>query len=99
VLDNDGDLAMVQSKKNQNAGFFNYAKNFSYTAAGAVSLMQLGSGRWESTQFNARLQPTQIALGTIQNGTDKLKLNFDYGTTTNNGYQDFLINGKWKTRL
>jgi hypothetical protein len=47
--------------------------------------MQLGNGRWESTIFNNRLQPTQIALGTVQNGTDKLKLNFDYGTTNNNG--------------
>ena len=85
VLDNDGDLEIVQSKKNANAGFFNYAKNFSYTSAGAVSLMQLGNGRWESTTFNSRLQPTQIALGTVQNGTDKLKLNFDYGQVTNNG--------------
>ena len=47
--------------------------------------MQLGNGRWESTQFNSRLQPTQIALGTTQNGTDQLKLNYDYGTTANNG--------------
>jgi len=75
---------MVQSKKNQNAGFWNYASNFTYTASGAVSSMQLGNGLWESTAFNSRLQPTQIALGTIQNGTDKLKLNFSYNTTTNN---------------
>ncbi|MGI8641085.1 MAG: RHS repeat domain-containing protein [Pyrinomonadaceae bacterium] len=85
VLDNDGDLSIVQSKKNQAAGFFNYAKNFTYTSAGAVSSMQLGNGKWESTQFNSRLQPTQIALGTVQNGTDKLKLNFDYGAAQNNG--------------
>jgi RHS repeat-associated protein len=85
VLDNDGDLAIVQSKKNANAGYFSYADSFTYTAAGAVSSMQLGNGKWESTQFNSRLQPTQIALGTVQNGTDKLKLNFNYGTTANNG--------------
>ena len=72
TLDAEGDLAIVQSKKNANQGFFNYAKNFIYTAAGAVSSMQLGNGKWESTTFNSRLQPTQIALGTIQNGTDKL---------------------------
>jgi hypothetical protein len=47
--------------------------------------MQLGNGKWESTVFNTRLQPTQIALGTIKDGIDKLKLNFDYGTTQNNG--------------
>ena len=85
MLDNDGDLSIVQSKKNQASGYWNYADNFTYTAAGAVSSMQLGNGRWESTRFNSRLQPTQIALGTIQSGTDKLKLNFDYGNTNNNG--------------
>lgn len=86
VLDNDGDLSIVQSKKNENAGFWNYAQHFTYTAAGAVTSMQLGNGRWESAVFNSRLQPEQIALGTIQNGTDKLKLNYEYGTlNTGNG--------------
>jgi RHS repeat-associated protein len=85
VLDADGDLSIVQSKKNVNSGFFNYAKNFTYTSAGAVSSMQLGNNRWESTQFNSRLQPTQIALGTTQGTTDKLKLDYSYGTTANNG--------------
>ena len=84
VLDANGDLAIVQSKKNAASGYFNYAKNFSYTAAGAVTSMQLGNGRWESTQFNSRLQPTQIALGTTQNATDKLKLNFTYNTAGQN---------------
>ncbi len=81
TLDNDGDLSIVQSRKNQAAGFSNYASNFSYTAAGAVSSMQLGNGKWESTVFNSRLQPTQIALGTVQNGTDNLKLNYTYSST------------------
>ncbi|MCW5961544.1 MAG: hypothetical protein KIS76_15380 [Pyrinomonadaceae bacterium] len=88
VLDNDGQLSTVQSKKNANFGFWNYADSFTYTAAGAVSSMQLGNGKWESTQFNSRLQPTQIALGTVQNSTDKLKLNFTYNTpglADNNG--------------
>ena len=76
----------MQSKKNnQNTGYWNYADNFTYTAAGAVSSMQLGNGKWESTTFNSRLQPTQIALGTTQGATDKLKLDFSYGTTQNNG--------------
>jgi RHS repeat-associated protein len=61
------------------------AGNFAYNAAGAVTSMQLGNGRWESTAFNNRLQPTQIGLGTTQNATDLLKLNFAYGTTDNNG--------------
>ncbi len=85
VLDNNGDLEMVESRKNANDGYFSYANNFTYNAAGAVTSMQLGNGKWESTVFNSRLQPTQIALGTIQSGHDKLKLNYDYGTTANNG--------------
>lgn len=47
--------------------------------------MQLGNGRWESTEFNDRLQPTQIALGTTPGATNLLKLDYGYGTTANNG--------------
>ena len=84
VLDADGELSIVQSKKTAAHGYFNYASSFTYTAAGAVRSMQLGNGKWESTAFNSRLQPTQIALGTVQNGTDKLKLDFTYNTTGQN---------------
>lgn len=41
VLDNDGDLSQVQSKK-ANDTFRNYANGFNYTAAGAVE--RKGSG-------------------------------------------------------
>jgi RHS repeat-associated protein len=47
--------------------------------------MRLGNGRFESTQFNSRLQPTQIALGTSAFNTSLLKLEYDYGSTDNNG--------------
>lgn len=85
VLDNNGDLSMVQSRKSSNYGYWSYANSFTYNATGAVTSMQLGNGKWESTTFNSRLQPTQIALGTVQNETDKLKLEYGYGTTANNG--------------
>ena len=97
VIGNNGDLSMVRSARcfdstpgtnaacTAPAGLWNYAKNFTYNAAGAVTSMQLGNNRWESTQFNSRLQPTQIALGTVQSGSDKLKLEYGYGTTANNG--------------
>ena len=45
--------------------------------------MQLGNGKWESTTFNSRLQPTQIALGTTQGAKDKLDLAYEYSTTGN----------------
>ena len=85
VLDNSGDLAVVQSKKNAASGFWHYADAFTYNPAGAVTSMQLGNGRWESTTFNSRLQPTQIGLGTTPGTTDKLDLDFTYGSTANNG--------------
>jgi len=85
TLDATGDLSLVQSKKNAGSAFSNYADSFMYSAAGAVTAMRLGNNLWESTQFNSRLQPTQIALGSTQNATDKLKLNYSYGSTANNG--------------
>ncbi|QQS33238.1 MAG: RHS repeat-associated core domain-containing protein [Acidobacteriota bacterium] len=85
VIDGNGDLSMVQSKKNSAAGYWNYAENFTYNPAGAVTSMQLGNGRWESTQFNSRLQPMQIALGSTNEATNLLKLDYSYGTTNNNG--------------
>ncbi|MEO6335143.1 MAG: hypothetical protein ABIO91_09180 [Pyrinomonadaceae bacterium] len=39
----------------------------------------------ESTQFNSRLQPTQIALGMTPCSTNLLDLDYTYGTTANNG--------------
>jgi RHS repeat-associated protein len=79
----DGKLASVSSRVAANRPFKAYAQAFSYNAAGAVTGMQLGNMRWESTQFNSRLQPTQIALGTTPGATDMLKLNYGYDDGTN----------------
>jgi RHS repeat-associated protein len=84
TLSNDGNLQQVQSKKT-NDNFRNYANSFNYTAAGAVSSMRLGNGRWENTSFNSRLQPIQIGLGSSATSQNLLKLNFDYGGSDNNG--------------
>lgn len=85
VLDSNGDLARVESKKTSSEGYWRYADSFTYNPAGAVTSMQLDNGHWESTTFNSRLQPTQIALGTTPTATNLLKLEYGYGTTTNNG--------------
>ena len=84
VLNNDGELAILQSKKNANAGFFNYAGNITYNAAGAVEKMRLGNGRWETAAYNSRVQVTQIGLGTTDQAQDLLKLEYSYGTSTQN---------------
>ena len=56
-----------------------------YTAHGAMSVMKLGNGLWEHTNFNLRLQPTQIGLGSASTSSSVLQLDYAYGTTTNNG--------------
>ena len=83
-LDPIGRLSKAETKTASGA-FETRAESFSYMAHGAVSSIKLGNDRHESTEFNNRLQPVKIALGTSQNATDLLKLDFGYGTIANNG--------------
>jgi RHS repeat-associated protein len=74
-----------------------YASQFAYTAHGAVASMKVGNDpsnpRYEHTNFNSRLQPTQIGLGINANSTSLLGLDYSYGVvvsgildpTKNNG--------------
>jgi hypothetical protein len=62
-----------------------YANSIGYTAHGAVERMRLGNGRREHTNFNNRLQPIEIGLGSSSTDSSVLKLNYEYGTTANNG--------------
>jgi RHS repeat-associated protein len=50
-----------------------------YAPHGALSIMRLGNGLWEHTSFNARLQPTQIGLGTQSTNSTVLQLDYTYG--------------------
>ena len=84
TLDADGMLAQVQSAKTAAGSLVTYASQFKYTAAGAVSSVRLGNGRFETTQFNSRLQPTQIGLGYSATDTGLLKLGFAYNTAGQN---------------
>ena len=61
------------------------ANRIQYAAHGAISVTKLGNGKWEHADFNSRLQPTQIGLGTSSTDSSTLKLEYGYGTTTNNG--------------
>ena len=49
-----------------------------------VSQVRLGNGRFETTAFNSRLQPTQIGLGYSATDTGLLKLGFAYNTAGQN---------------
>lgn len=79
-----GRLSAVSGQKTGEANK-TYVSQLSYAASGAVKDLQLGNGLWEQTILNSRLQPTEIRLGTLKGGIDRLKLTYAYGTTTNNG--------------
>jgi RHS repeat-associated protein len=79
LLDTEGEISAVKSKKNSASGYWNYADNFKYNPMGAVSSVQLGNGSWESTLFNNRLQPKEINLGKTPGATNVLRLQYEYG--------------------
>ena len=65
-----------------------------YAPHGGLRQLFLGNGLWEQRRYNARLQPTQIGLGTekVAAGTaltttraGLLLLDYSYGSTSNNG--------------
>ena len=64
----------------------------SYEPHGGLRELLLGNGLWEQRRYNARLQSTQIGLGTTKTtgdltpeGSGLLLLDYSYGTTANNG--------------
>jgi RHS repeat-associated protein len=85
----------VAGVKNQTANIYyagalwtDTANRLKYTAHGAVSTMKLGNGRWEHTNFNSRLQPIKIGLGSSASDASVLRLDYSYNTpgqTDNNG--------------
>jgi RHS repeat-associated protein len=85
-------VGRVAGVKNQATGLYyagdasnNSANRIQYTTSGAVSAVKLGNGLWEHTSFNSRLQPTQIGLGTSSSISGTFQLDYNYGTTDNNG--------------
>src|SRR6185503_10601358 len=67
------------------AAAINPGNRIQYSPHGSVSQMLLGNGLWEHTNFNSRLQSTQIGLGTANSNSSLLQLDYSYGTTNNNG--------------
>lgn len=83
-FDSSGRLVQI-SGQIPNGTTKTYANAFGYTAHGAVERLRLGNGRWEHAIFNQRLQPTEMGLGASAANSSVLKLNYEYGTTENNG--------------
>ncbi len=63
----------------------NYAVVAGFTAHGAARDVQLGNLLWERTEYNSRLQATDLRLGTSQGSSDKWRLENGYSLTANNG--------------
>ena len=87
---NYDNAGLVASVSRYNTGVFDktYASQFSYASHGAVAAMTLGNNLVDKTEFNGRLQPTFIKLGTIGNPTSVLQLGYTYNTVgqaNNNG--------------
>ena len=61
-----------------------YASQYGYAPHGAVAELKLGNNLYEYRDYNNRLQPIEIGLGTFDGGSDKLKLEFNYGTARRN---------------
>lgn len=84
TLDENGNLSKVESQNDSNSPLATYLDQIKYTAAGAVKESRFGNGRWETTTFNNRLQVKQIGLGTSNTDSSLLKIEYDYGTATQN---------------
>ncbi|HMT07675.1 MAG TPA: RHS repeat-associated core domain-containing protein, partial [Pyrinomonadaceae bacterium] len=87
-FESDGDLAIVNSRKNAAAAFKPYVSNFSYTASGGISQMKLGNGRWETAKFNNRMQVTELGLGASASDAGTWKTAYEYGELNSNGTVD-----------
>jgi RHS repeat-associated protein len=89
LYDASGDLAAVSGRANATNPLKSYAGNFSYNPAGGIEKLQFGNTRWETMSYNARLQPTQIGLGTSATDTSLWKTEYSYGElNTSNGTVD-----------
>jgi RHS repeat-associated protein len=59
-----------------------YASEFRYAPHGALASVKLGNGLWEHTNYNSRLQPVEIGLGTTRNepstNSSVLRLVYNY---------------------
>lgn len=88
TLDQDGELSSLSSQKSGGISK-TYLSNISRNAAGSITSMKLGTGRWENAAYNSREQIMQIGLGNSTADTGLLKLEYKYDTTTtshdNNG--------------
>ncbi len=61
-----------------------YANGFHYNSSGAMERMRLGNGKGETYAYNERQQITEIALGNSATDKSLLRLEYGYGSNTEN---------------
>lgn len=93
AIDSAGRVSAVQ-RQGGNYYVGDVSNPVQYSAHGAIRQMKLGNGLWNETRFNNRLQPVQIGLGQTAtpltsdlntSNSNRLLLEFGYGSTNNNG--------------
>jgi RHS repeat-associated protein len=63
-----------------------YADSILYDPRGGLTDLRLGNNLWEHDIYDpSRLQTSEVGVGHSQGMSDLLKLNYDYGSTNNNG--------------
>jgi RHS repeat-associated protein len=63
-----------------------YAEGIQYAPHGGISDLRLGNGLWQHGEYDRnRLQTTEVRVGTTKGASDVLGLQYDYGTSNNNG--------------
>lgn len=82
-FDQNGDLESVWGQKANNPAKL-YLNQIKYNSVGAIERMRLGNGRWESAVYNERGQITGIGLGYSNTDKSLIKIDYDYGTNTQN---------------
>ncbi len=84
TLNGDGEFEKLESKKSGVNDYKLYLDQITRNSAGSIEKMRLGNGTWESAVYNTRQQITQIALGHSSSDKNLLKIDYSYGTTTEN---------------
>ncbi|MGB7069748.1 MAG: RHS repeat-associated core domain-containing protein [Pyrinomonadaceae bacterium] len=91
-FETDGQLSKVDSMKGGTTLYKPVVSSMAYNAAGMISQMKYGNGRWETSKFNSRLQMTEIGAGTSAANTSLWKTGFEYGELQANGTVDGIKN-------
>ena len=84
TLNSDGELEKVESKRDTMNDYKLYLDQITRNTSGAIEKMRLGNGTWETASYNNRQQVIQIGLGSSESTQNLLKIDYNYGTATEN---------------